>query len=196
MRTARWSSGSIAVIIGNSSGLSGAISLSTLAGRRGGNRFWQLGTPASPGLSGAPVFDSNGDLGGLLVGEVGGRVGEYPGRPLPALMVSSDSLKAAINRYIRHSPTSGRPWLGISVRPSLQSNGSVRVYVDSVVANSPAQTAGIQPGDVLVRIDNSSIQYVSDLADWVHNSRPGHNATLSVVRQGEPRAVAVTVGRR
>lgn len=196
MRASQWQAGNFAVIIGNSSGLSGAISLTTLAGPRGENGFWQLSAPASPGLSGAPVFDSNGDFGGLLVGEVGGRVGEYPGRPLPALMVSGDYLRSAMDRFVRPSPTTGRPWLGISVRPSLQSDGSVRVYVDSVVDNSPAQTAGIQPGDVLVRIDDSSIQYVSDLADWVHASSPGHNATLRVVRQGETRAVSVTVGRR
>lgn len=195
-RSEQWRSGSFAVVMGNSSGLNTAVSLTTLAGARSTDGFWQLSTPASPGLSGAPVFDSNGNFGGLLVGEVGGRVGEYPGRPLPALMVSSDHLRAAMDRFLRPSPPSGRPWLGISVRPSLQSDGSVRVYVDGVVENSPAQAAGIQPGDLLLRIDETGIEYVADLANWVHTSSPGHNASLSVIREGKPHRFTITVGRR
>ena len=195
-RSTTWNSGSFAVIVGNSSGVSPAVSMTTVAGPRGGAGFWQLSGPATPGMSGAPVFDSSGRLGGLLVGEVGGGAGLVDGRQLPALMVSSTLLRRSFERVRRPVAPNGGPWLGITVRPQVEPDGTLRIYVSDVVSDSPAQAAGVQAGDLLVGIDDVPIGYVSDLADWVHRSSPGREATLQMLRSGETRAVTVRVGRR
>lgn len=195
LRRERWTSGSFAVIVGNSSGVSPAVALSIVAGRRDIDGFWQLSGPAAPGMSGAPVYDSDGRLGGLLVGEVA-TYGAVSNRPLPAVMVSSERLRESINKHVIRSSERGRPWLGITVRPRMESDGSVHVFVSDVVSNSPAQQAGILAGDVLLSVEGTSIGYVSDLADWIRSSQPGREATLHVQRGDQQRAVTVTVGRR
>jgi len=195
LRRERWTSGSFAVIVGNSSGVSPAVTLTTVAGRRDVEGFWQLSGPATPGMSGAPVYDSDGRLGGLLVGEVSTH-GAVTNRPLPAVMVSSDRLRESINKHIVRSAERGRPWLGITVRPRLDSDGSVHVLVSDVMSDSPAQQAGILAGDVLLSVEETSIGYVSDLADWIRSSQPGREATLHLKRGNEQRVVKITVGRR
>jgi S1-C subfamily serine protease len=195
MRVEPWESGRFALVIGNSSGVSPAVSLTTVAGVRPDGLFWQLSAPATPGLSGAPVFDSQGRLGGILIGEVAGP-STGTSRPMPALMAPSDRLRNAFQRSLRPARVNGRPWLGITVRPQVNTNGIVRVFVTKVLTDSPAQQAGVEPGDLLLDIDGVSIGYVSDLADWIHNSRPGYEATLSVQRGGHQQSIAVTIGRR
>lgn len=195
LRREHWASGNFAVIVGNSSGVSPAVTLTTVAGHRDVDGFWQLSNPATPGMSGAPVYDSDGRLGGLLVGEVS-TYGGATSRPLPAVMVSSERLRDSIDKHIIRSEGRGRPWLGITVRPHLDDNGAVQVFVSAVVAGSPAQKAGIREGDVLLSVENTSIGYVSDLADWIHSSQSGREAMLRVKRGNEQRVVKITVGRR
>lgn len=67
--------------------------------------------------------------------------------------------------------------------------------VTGVIPGSPAEIAGLQPGDVIVRLDRETIRDCYDLSRAVWN-RPGANVKLEIQRGNRTITTAVTLGRR
>lgn len=65
--------------------------------------------------------------------------------------------------------------------------------VNRVLAGSPAERAGIEPGDVIRAVDGTPINTSSDLPPLVGNKAPGTRVTLSVFREGRARDINVTL---
>ncbi|HPC44308.1 MAG TPA: S1C family serine protease [Candidatus Latescibacteria bacterium] len=193
-KRADWAPGYFALVVGNSFGVGPAVRMTTVSGQRARDGFWQLSDPATPGFSGAPVFDSRGAFGGIIVGEVAGQAREP--RPSPAVMVTARQLAPVMSRIAALSGNNNRSWLGLSVRPFVQTDGGTALVVSNVIGGSPAAQAGFLPGDVVTRVDTVDVNFVSDLADWVRRSRPGYQATVRIVRQGVEQDIRVTVGSR
>jgi S1-C subfamily serine protease len=70
------------------------------------------------------------------------------------------------------------------------------LIVVSVRPDTPAAAAGLLIGDVMVSIAGHAIAEPEDLVDVLGPERVGSTVTLSLLRGGEPRDVAVTVGER
>ncbi len=70
------------------------------------------------------------------------------------------------------------------------------VGVESVVDGSPAQTAGLQKGDVIVKLNGEDITSSRKLTRLVSEISPDHQARLTIVRNGSEREITVTVGKR
>jgi regulator of sigma E protease len=69
--------------------------------------------------------------------------------------------------------------------------GSTLVAVASVVEETPAAAAGLQPGDVILQADGTSINYITDLQDYVHN-RLGQPIVLMVARADDTLQLTLT----
>jgi serine protease Do len=67
--------------------------------------------------------------------------------------------------------------------------------VSSVEKGSPADRAGIEPGDVILKMDGKSIVESADLPALVGDAKPGSKASLEIVRKGAHKDVEVTLGR-
>ncbi|WP_199171511.1 MULTISPECIES: DegQ family serine endoprotease [Luteimonas] len=67
--------------------------------------------------------------------------------------------------------------------------------VNSVQPGSPAEKAGIEPGDVIRAVDGTAINTSSDLPPLVGNKAPGTRVTLSVFREGRARDIPVTLSQ-
>jgi len=63
------------------------------------------------------------------------------------------------------------------------------VYVSNVLRGSAAEEAGMRPGDVIVAIDDRSVNSVSELQEWVARNRPGSEIAVTFLRQGDRRQV-------
>jgi S1-C subfamily serine protease len=196
VRGQEWQIGRFAIIVGNSAGVMPTAALTTVAGRREQDQFWQLAQPVTPGCSGAPVFDSDGLFGGLIVGEMATLGGGRTERALPAVMVSSSAIRSILARFAGTVVPNQRPYLGFSASPGLRADGRMAITVSEVIGGSPASRAGLEPGDVLITVDSMRMAYLADLSDWLRHSTPGHVAKVNVLRHGRPRAFTVTVGRR
>lgn len=70
------------------------------------------------------------------------------------------------------------------------------VRVDSVVAGSPAEKAGVLPGDVLMKLDGIGVANLRDYSDRLKGMRPGQVVTATIVRGGTERDVRVTLVER
>ncbi|MBC7186400.1 MAG: PDZ domain-containing protein [Calditrichaeota bacterium] len=95
-----------------------------------------------------------------------------------------------------------RAWLGVYLqeldkerRKELGVKEDKGAVVVEVVANSPAEKAGLQEDDVIVRLDGREVKEPDDLIDAVRAKKPGDKVKLEYVREGTRREVEVTLGR-
>ena len=70
------------------------------------------------------------------------------------------------------------------------------VAVEKVVENSPADRAGLQNGDVIIRFDGAEVTSVRKLSRLISEVAPDHQATVTVLRNGGEREIKVTMGKR
>jgi len=92
--------------------------------------------------------------------------------------------------------SNGTPWLGVTtqeitdeLRDGLDYQGS-GVIVNRVIADSPAERAGIRKGDVIVSVNSRTIDSPSELSDVVRAGRVGQTVAVTVVREGSRRSLS------
>src|SRR5215208_3675718 len=70
------------------------------------------------------------------------------------------------------------------------------VAIEKVMEGSPAEKAGLQSGDVIVRFNNEEITSVRKLSRLLGEIAPDHQAKLTVIRSGGEREFTATLGKR
>jgi serine protease Do len=173
----------------SSGGEDAGLSLARLVSRRAFSGYWEyhiegalFTSPPRGGHSGAGLFNIHGELlgiGSLMVGDALG-----PGRPpLPGNMfVPIDLLKPILGelRERGESRSSTRAWLGLS---SVEQDGIVRVL--RISRDSPAEQAGIRPGDSILRIDGFAVDSLATLYKHLWRDGPQREITLEIRRGGQ-----------
>ena len=93
-------------------------------------------------------------------------------------------------------------WLGVSIqeisegiRQALGLHSEGGVLVNDVLEASPAQQAGLRAGDVITKFNGREVEGTSDFIEMVRESRPGEEATLTLLRDGESMTVDVEISR-
>lgn len=94
-----------------------------------------------------------------------------------------------------------RPWVGIwydqlneELAARLRIKDTKGIVVADVIHNSPAMEAGLQPLDVIRRVDNADVTTTTDFSDVVSKKKPGDEILLTVIRQGQSHFITVTLG--
>jgi Do/DeqQ family serine protease len=151
--------------------------------------FIQTDAAINPGNSGGALVTMNGNLAGInsaIFSKDGGSLGI--GFAIPANMVQRiiDAGVSGASRVVR-------PWLGIGGQPVTvdlaQSLGLPRpagMLVNYLHAASPAKTAGLRKGDVVIALNGKPVDDPEAMKFRVAAEKIGTMATLSVVRNGEP----------
>lgn len=146
-------------------------------------------SPPNPNFSGAGLFDADGKLigiGSLFVGNA-----TFLQRPLPGNMfVPIDELKPILKDMVSggRRADSPRPWLGLA-----PSEIRDRVFIDRVSPDSPASRAGIQPGELVISVDDIPVVSMSGFFRSIWRGRQAGDAvTLKLLSpEGQIREVAV-----
>ncbi len=188
--------------IGNPFGLGGTVTAGIVSARGRAieagpfGRFIQTDAALNRGNSGGPLFDLDGGVIGVttaILSPVGADVGI--GFALP-----SDDAQPVIEELREHGTVS-RGWLGVAVQPitedlveGLDLPGEEGALVGSVAPDSPAEAAGLRPGDVIVRLNGETVSDARDLAWRVANEEPGATVTLDIVRDGSETSLEATLG--
>jgi serine protease DegQ len=96
-----------------------------------------------------------------------------------------------------------RGWIGVEVQDitpdlaeSFKLTNSKGVLIAGVVRGGPADKAGVKPGDILVEVEGKPVPDSSAMLNLVAEAQPGKVATLKILRNSNPLAVKLTVGKR
>ena len=196
--------GELVLALGNPFGLGGSVSqgiISALSrsGAKGGSAyqsFIQTDAAINPGNSGGALVDMQGRLIGIntaIFSTSGGSNGI--GFAIPATMV-----RAIATSAVREDGNIIRPWLGVEVQPvtaemanSLAMATPRGVLIRDVTKSSPAASAGLQQGDVLLTLDEAPINDAQDLAYRTGTARAGQTVTLTYIRGGREQSAQATL---
>jgi PDZ domain len=91
------------------------------------------------------------------------------------------------------SVQSGEPWLGVEMSAQLTAAGAL---VQSVVPASPAEHAGLQPGDLIMAVNGQPVLDPSDVATVIASERPGQQVQLQVQRGFQELTLVATLRTR
>ena len=130
------------------------------------------------------------DLGRLVIARIGGEA-----RPVFASVPGSGSRGRPAERAGGSSGPGGAGGAFLGIGADLRA-GWDGVRLGSIVPGSGAERAGLQAGDVLVRLDDTGLQAFSDLRALLDRHRPGDTLRLVYLREGLDRATSVTLGPR
>ena len=88
-------------------------------------------------------------------------------------------------------PAKGNAWLGLALK-----NGTDEVTVESTSDASPASKAGLQAGDVILKVNGKAVGNTGDIISRVNDSAPGDKLKFTVKRDGKEQELEVTLGAR
>ena len=160
--------------------------------------FIQTDAAINPGNSGGALVDAQGNLLGIntaIFSRSGGSQGI--GFAIPV------KLALDVMRSIVEHGQVVRGWLGLEVQaltPELTESlglvDSPGVLVAGVYRDGPASKAGLQPGDVILKIANEDAQDGRTSMNQVARMQPGEKIKLEILRNGQPNTLTATIGIR
>ncbi|CAN5440277.1 DegQ family serine endoprotease [soil metagenome] len=155
----------------------------------------QTDVAVNPGNSGGPLINMRGEVIGInsqIYSRSGGYMGISFAVPIDEALRVSDQLKAS-GRVTR-----GR--IGVQIgevtRDVAESLGLAKAQgaqVQRVEPGSPAEKAGLEAGDIILKFNGTVIEKSSDLPRLVGNTKPGTPSTVTVWRKGASRDLTLTV---
>lgn len=195
--------GDWAIAIGNPFGLGSSVTAGIVSARgrniRSGpyDDFLQVDAPINRGNSGGPLFNDRGQVIGVntaIYSPSGGNVGI--GFAIPA------NQAARIVEDLIDDGSVDRGWLGVSIQPVTEEiaaamglGASGGVLIAEIVSGGPAESGGLQRGDVILSFGTRQIETVRDLTRTVADTDPGTSADVRVWRRGNERTVTIRTGR-
>src|SRR5215510_4356765 len=157
--------------------------------------FIQTDVAVNPGNSGGPLFDMAGEVIGIN-SQIFTHTGGYQG---VSFAIPIDVALNVKNQLVAHGRVV-RGQLGVTVQEVSQDLASsfgmktaTGALVSSVGKNSPAERAGLRPGDVILQIDGVPVEHSGELARRIAETKPGTRTTLAVWRDGSTKDLAATI---
>jgi serine protease Do len=191
------------VAMGNPFGLGGSVTAGIVSavsrdiGAGPYDQFIQVDAPINRGNSGGPLFTQDGKVIGMntaILSPSGGSIGI--GFAIPSDMIRT------VEAQLEQSGHVTRGYVGVEAQPvtgatakALHLDQNSGALLAGVRPDSPAAQAGLEPGDVIQSVNGQKIENPRELAVNVANVKPGDEAHLTVLHDGQTRNVTVKVGR-
>ncbi len=186
--------------IGNAFGIEEAITVGVVSGKGrilgAGpyDQFIQTDAIIHAGNTGGPLYNLRGEVIGINTTVRMAGVGI--GFAIPINMVKR------VLPMLRQEGKVTRGWLGVMIQTLTQDlarafrfkEGEGALIAD-VMQQSPAETAGVKRGDIVVGFDGNRVKKVHDLPTLVAHTPVGATVTLDVIREGRPLAIQITIER-
>jgi putative serine protease PepD len=155
----------------------------------------QTDAAINPGNSGGPLVDMAGEVVGVnssirsSSSALGGEAGSIGlGFAIPISKV------LPIVEQLRNGETPTHAQLGVTVSDPVGENGMVLgAAIETVNPGSAGEEAGLEPGDIVTRVNDESIADIESLIATIRGYRPGDEVTLTVVRDGETMTLEATL---
>ncbi|MBD9424850.1 DegQ family serine endoprotease [Pseudomonas sp. PDM15] len=158
--------------------------------------FIQTDVAINPGNSGGPLFNLDGEVVGInsqIFTRSGGFMGLSFAIPIDVAMDVANQLKS--------EGKVSRGWLGVVIQEvnkdlaeSFGLDKPAGALVAQVLEEGPAAKGGLQVGDVILSLNGQPIIMSADLPHLVGALKPGSQADLEVVREGERKRITLSIG--
>ncbi|MCI4669995.1 MAG: Do family serine endopeptidase [Bacteroidia bacterium] len=155
--------------------------------------FIQTDAAINPGNSGGALVNLNGDLIGINTA-IASPTGSYSGY---GFAIPSNLMRKVITDLMEYGMVQ-RGYLGVMIRSvdgNLAKEKGLKVtegvWVDSLLENSAAYTAGMKKGDVILKVDGQLVKSSPALQASIGKKRPGDQAKLTVLRDGREKDLTV-----
>jgi serine protease Do len=149
----------------------------------------QTSAPINPGNSGGPLIDIDGQVIGINQSTVKSAYAQGIGFAIPSNTVRSVVANLLKNPGIHQGTDTG--FLGIEMselsagfKNQVGYSGTGGVGVQEVISGSPADQAGIQPGDVILQVDGKDVNSAKALHDYIASKHPGDTIRVTLWSQG------------
>lgn len=190
--------------VGNPFNLSSTVTAGIISAKGRGNiiqsegavqSFIQTDAAVNPGNSGGALVDLNGDLVGIntaIFSETGTFAGysfavptSIVSRVVEDLIEFGKVQRAALGIQISDMTTELAKETGVDI--------SRGVYVQDAVAGGAAKAAGLQKGDVILKVNERTVNSVAQLQETVNARKPGDKVQVLINRKGKEKTVPVTL---
>jgi serine protease Do len=157
----------------------------------------QTDAAINPGNSGGPLLNTRGEVIGIntLIFTQGAMQSAGVGFAVPI------NVAREILPQLREKGKVARGWLGVTIQPVTEDMAKTfkmaeakGAIVGDVRAGSPADKAGVKPGDVVVAADGHKIADSNELSHYIASKAPGTTVHLQVLRDGAEKSVSIDLG--
>jgi serine protease Do len=158
--------------------------------------FIQTDVAINPGNSGGPLFNMSGEVVGInsqILSRTGGYMGLSFAIPIDVAIDISDQL--------RSGGKISRGWLGVMIQEvtrELAESFGLSKPMGALIANvekgSPADKAGLEASDVVLKFDGKPVDTSSELPRLVASVKPGKRVVVQVWRKGANKEISLVVG--
>jgi serine protease Do len=156
----------------------------------------QTSAPINPGNSGGPLIDLDGQVIGINQSTVKSAYAQGIGFAIPANTIRTVVADLLKHPGIHQGTDTG--FLGIymadlssGVRNQIGYTGQGGIAVQQVFSGSPADQAGIQPGDVILQVDGKTYDNIKDLHQYISSKKPGDTIRVDVWSQGVKKLASI-----
>ena len=152
----------------------------------------QTDAAINPGNSGGPLINSFGEVIGITNAKIVTSTSESLGFAIPV-----NSVKKIIESIINYGKVVGRPYLGVSlqyVEDDSYFGARGGVYVAEIVKDGPADKAGFELGDKVIRFDGVEIKETGDIIRVRDKHKVGDTVEVIVERDGKEVTLNMTIG--
>ena len=155
----------------------------------------QTDATINPGNSGGPLINANGEM--IAINSVKITSAEGIGFSIPINIIKP------VIEQITQTGEFQEAYLGIfaydkEVIPYLDSglNFEKGIYVAQVDLQGPARDTGLKIGDLITKIDEQTVNKMSELREYIYTKAPNEEVVLTVLRNNKQMEIRLTLGKR
>jgi putative serine protease PepD len=153
----------------------------------------QTDTAINPGNSGGPLVNMSGQVVGINSAIATLGAGGQSGSIGLGFAIPIDSARPIADQLVK-SGKAAHAVLGVNAGDVQSADGGGGAVLEAVKPGGPAAAAGLQPGDVVTKVGDRSIDSSSALVAAVRSKQPGDEVSVTYVRDGSTRTVKVKLG--
>lgn len=195
--------GEMVLAVGNPFGLNETVTRGIISAKQrelsdGSNEYFQVDAVINPGNSGGPLVNVRGEIVGINVaiftGQQDVRVWQGIGLAIPA-----NEAKEVFEAIVLGRPLI-RGFMGLELE-NISRNYAIALglrstqgaLITNVVKGSPAEAAGLKPGDVIREFDGKEVRSAEETLSRIRGKKSGEEAAVVILRKGKPMEAAVQI---
>ncbi len=153
----------------------------------------QTDAPINPGNSGGPLLDETARVMG--VNSQIATAGNSQGNVGIGFAVPSNTVREVVPR-LEKGDKIARPYLGVETADPTDPTAPAGAEVTNVTSGGPADSAGVQAGDIITELDGQAVGASGDVSRIVNTKQPGDHLHIRVDRSGQDVSLDVTLQNR